>query len=178
MKSALPLGERAAQLRDLFDQSFRSAPAESVLPTEDFLLIRVADLPYAMRVSQVSAVAAHRRVVPVPSRRADLLGLAGIRGGLVCVFDLATLLGHAPGSAANWLAMCGDTEPVGLAFEELEVFARAARADVHDDAPGAKGLVGGVVRTGPIARPIVDLDAIAEVIRGRAGAAGDTRSPP
>ena len=177
MNGSHPLGDRAAQLRDLFDRSFQTASAESALQTEDFLLIRVANLPYALRVSEVSAVAAHRRVVAVPSRRTDLLGLAGIRGSLVCVYGLAALLGHASDSTATWLALCGSAEPVGLAFQELEVFVRVPRGDVHEDPSTAKRLVNGVVQTGPVARPIVDLKAIADVIKSRAGVPAQPRSP-
>jgi chemotaxis signal transduction protein len=177
VNGSLPLGDRAARLRDLFDRSFQSTPTESAPQTEDFLLIRVGNLPYAVRVSEVSAVAAHRRVVPVPSRRTDLLGLAGIRGSLVCVYGLAALLGHAPDATATWLALCGGAEAVGLAFQELEVFVRAPRADVHEDPSTAKRLVNGVVQIGRVARPIVDLGAVANVITSRTGVPAQPRSP-
>src|ERR1039458_7695948 len=91
---------KAAALRQAFDQSFALPPPPASQEVEDLLAIRVAGNPYAIRLRDIAGIVAGRKVVPVPAVRLDLLGLAGIRGGVVPVFGLASILGYGqvPGS--------------------------------------------------------------------------------
>jgi chemotaxis signal transduction protein len=160
------LSGRVAFLRDAFDRAFASAPRPRE-PTEDFLRVRVAGVAYGLRVAQIAAVAAGRTIIPLPSRRAALLGLAGIRGNVACVYSLALLLGHGgDGPAPRWLALCGSTEPVAFAFDALEAFMRTPRADVHDEAGAPSGrLVRGVVRSGGVSSALVDFAVATETVK-------------
>ncbi len=173
---------RAARLREAFDRAFARAPASDDDDKEDFLLIRTGGAPYALRMAEIAGVAARRTIVPVPGRRSELLGVAGIRGSLVCVYSLPRLLGQGGATEdATWLALAtlGDAEPVGLAFEALEGFLRAKKADVHatPDAQ-ASGGARSLVQAGGSPRPVIDLTTILAVIQKSAGTAGPTGSPP
>lgn len=129
---ALDLEQRVAELRRAFDRGFAEPVAVATASMEDLLAIRVAGNPYALVSRELSGVVTDRKVVALPSRRSDLRGLAGIRGTIVPVYGLAELLGYdAPPSAATWLALCGRTDPVALAFDELDGFLRVPRADLH-----------------------------------------------
>src|ERR1039458_9829099 len=50
--------------------------------------------PYAIRLRDIAGIVAGPKVAPVPAVTLDLLGLAGIRGGVVPVFGLASILGY------------------------------------------------------------------------------------
>jgi chemotaxis signal transduction protein len=90
-----PLVEsKAAELRQAFDLSFALPPPPASQEVEDLLTIRVAGDPYAIRLGDIAGMVAGRKVVPVPAVTLDLLGLAGIRGGVVPVFGLASILGY------------------------------------------------------------------------------------
>jgi chemotaxis signal transduction protein len=166
------LQARLSALRNEFDQSFaRERQAPEVLGT-DYLLIRVAGEPCALRLAEVAALEADRAITPVPSDAPALLGVGGLRGALVAVFDLAQLLGHAPPSAPRPASAPGQSGPatprwlvlvkgslVAMAFGEfegqrrlgLDALARA-QAGQHQE----------VLRVAGVSRPIVQLAALAE----------------
>ncbi len=155
--------ERAAALRHAFDAAFAVPPSGTRAETEDFLAIRVADDPFAVRVSSVVRLAAAPKIVPVPSRRPAVLGVAAMRGALVSVHSLAALLGY-PGDAGvhRWMALADGGDMVGLAFHELDGFLRVPK--------GANG----AIASGGVTRPIVDMRAILETIT--TGTTGTPRS--
>jgi purine-binding chemotaxis protein CheW len=186
--SPTPMDPRATRLREAFDRGFALPPAAEAGETGDFLLLRAAGAAYALRVADMAGIAAGRTVVPVPGRRPELLGVAGIRGALVCVYSLSRLLG-LPGplghpttsEEAAWLALVflADADPVALAFQELEGFVRVPRAQIHDQpVERADPRIRGVVQAGPAPRPVVDLATILEAIQKSAGSTGPTGSFP
>jgi purine-binding chemotaxis protein CheW len=169
MTDALEL--RVRGLRAAFDRTFALAPSTDREPTEDLLLIRVGPAPYALRISELAGVAKDRPIVAAPSHRHELLGLAALRGEVLCVYSMAHLLGLSEEtSAPPWIALSGGAEPVALAFARVEGFLRAARAAVHED-PGGR-LVRAVLKEESLARPIVDLPAMLETVHGHAGTTG------
>jgi chemotaxis signal transduction protein len=172
--------ERAATLRREFDAQFAAAPRESS-ESEDFLLVRIAGRPYALRLAQLGGVAKGRLLVPAPARSPAFLGLIGIRGMVVGAYAMATLLtGEERSSSTTWLALSGGDELVALAFEQLDAFARVDRSSVHDDVGGdAPGrLTRGVLQTVLAARPIVDLKRMFAAVRRSDGVADSYRRDP
>jgi purine-binding chemotaxis protein CheW len=172
--------ERAATLRREFDAQFASPPRESP-ETVDFLLVQIGGRPYAMRLAELGGIAKAGIVARAPTRRPELLGLAGIRGRVVGVYALATLLGgadeHRP---AAWLALSAGSEPVALAFERLDAFVRVPRSSVHDEAgPDAPGpFVRGVLETEGALRPVLDIARMFAAVRRSTDAAGSPRRNP
>jgi len=163
-----------AALRAAFDDGF-AAPVETARgEVVRLLLVRVADEPCALRVSELRAVARDRKVVPLPGGPPDLVGLAGVRGELLPVHCLACLLGHPPrrGGQPRWLLVAAGEPPAALAVDAVEGYREvpaghlAAVADSQADVPGL--LREAVVLDG-VARRVV---SIAGVVAGRSSAAG------
>ena len=129
-----PIDSKSAKLRQAFDHSFALPPSQASPEVEDLLTIRLAGDPYAIHLRDIAGMVAGRRVVPVPAVTPDLLGLAGIRGGIVPVFGLASILGYgpAPGSP-RWMILCGTEEPIALAFSDFEGYLRLPTSALHAD---------------------------------------------
>ena len=119
-----PLESAAAKLRTAFDASFSAERAPSAGAELDFLAIRVAGHGYALRLAEVLAVHAERELVRVPSPVPALLGLIGVRGLVVPIYDLRLLLGYAAGPPPRWLCLARAASPLGFAFEAFEAHLR------------------------------------------------------
>lgn len=170
---------RAAEMRRAFDASFALPPPQASQDVEDLLAIRVAGDPYALRLREITGMVAGRLVVPVPAGTRDLLGLAGIRGGVVAVFALASILGYpqAPG-LPRWMILCGADEPIALAFSDFEGHVRLPTSSIHAAAAldaAAEGShvtrqhVDQVARTEAGARPLISVPLILAAIHSRSG---------
>lgn len=114
------LAAHTQSLREAFDRRF-AAPASYVAEAPVNLLgLRVGGETFALPLDALSGLHALRRLVPLPGCDGALLGLTGVRGRLVPVFSLASLLNRPPEPAVSWLVLVGQDEPVALAFSELE----------------------------------------------------------
>lgn len=161
------LDERAASLKAAFDETFARSAHAPETATEDLLAIRAGGDPYALRVGELTALLVNRKVVPVPSPRLELLGVAGVRGALVPVYCMSSLLGYgANGAAMRWLAVCGQSEPVGLAFDELESFLRLPRPSLHavDRGDATRPHLAEAFRVGPTTRRLIDTRSILKLL--------------
>lgn len=168
---------RAAEMRRAFDASFALPPAQGSQDVEDLLAIRVAGDPYALRLREITGMVAGRLVVPVPAGTRDLLGLAGIRGGVVAVFALASILGYpqAPGPP-RWMILCGADEPIALAFSDFEGHVRLPTSSIHaapDTAAAGSHVtrqhVDQVAHTEAGARRLISVPLIVAAIHSRSG---------
>jgi chemotaxis signal transduction protein len=158
-------------LRREFDAAFARPVREAAEATEDLLEIRVAGSPYALRVAELGGVSAGHRVTAVPSAQAALLGLVGIRGVLVPVFDLARLLGEsALEEAPRWVALSRGDSPVGLAFASVDGHLTVSPSALQASAGGGQTLVEQLVRSEAGLRPIVSVGKVLSLLRGGAGA--------
>jgi chemotaxis signal transduction protein len=166
VSDALAGNDRAAGLRRAFDAQFAERPAVRAADLEDFLLVGVSGLPYALRLSEIAGVAKSPTLCAVPTRRRELLGLTGIRGKAVCVYGLAAVLGlPETGGPEAWLALGPGDDVVAVAFERLDGFVRVAASNTVDAAGGEQPLVRGVLRGDAMARPIVDLGRVFALAR-------------
>ena len=152
------LQARLRALRSEFDQSFAVARKAPLAEGADYLLIRVAGEPYALRLAEVAALEADRSITPVPSANPALLGIAGLRGALVAVFDLARLLGHAAVEHPRWLVSIKGSH-VAVAFAEFEA---QRRLQIEALATATEsGRQREVLRDAGLVRPIIELAALA-----------------
>ena len=85
--------DRVTELRDAFDRSFAQAPSTEAAAVENLLAIRVGAHPYALRMAEVSGLFADKKVTRLPSPVPEFSGIAGFRGVVLPVYDLAMLLG-------------------------------------------------------------------------------------
>ena len=134
--------------------------------------MRLSGNPYAIRVTEITGLANNRKTVAIPSPIPELLGIAGIRGGLVPIYSLVALLGYArDATPARWLALCGNEDQVGLGFSELEGYLRVPAAQIY--AVSQENINGGhvkdVARVDGLVRPVVSMPSVVEIIRRRAG---------
>jgi len=125
-----------------------------------------------MRVSQITGLATDRKIIVLPSPVPELLGVAGIRGGLVPVYSLAALLGHSHEvNHPRWLALCGAEELVGLAFGDFEGYLKVSSSQIFVDSRNhaMREHVRDAVRTADVVREIVNIPSVVETIKRRCG---------
>jgi chemotaxis signal transduction protein len=139
---------RATELARAFDTAFaESAQAAAGSPLA-LLAIRVAGEPLALRLTQLAGLYARRSIVPVPSALPELLGLVGLRGAIVPVYDLGALLGRAPQRDPRWIVLAAQVS-IALAFDELEGYWRLpADSVVSGPAARATAAAGTALREG------------------------------
>lgn len=153
-----------SDLRAAFDVSFAEARRESE-ELEDVLAIVVGGLPHAIRMREIASLFVDRAITPLPTRRSDVLGIAGFRGAFVPVFDLAILLGHSPAVTPRWLVVAA-AAPIGLAFGGFEQHLRVARDAIVPYAVAERAPVHlhDVVRTSGQLRPLIGIASLIEVL--------------
>jgi purine-binding chemotaxis protein CheW len=110
--------DRAASLRAAFDRGF-AEPAAVAGRAEGFLAIRAGEHSRAVRLAEVAAIHADRRIVPLPSPSPSLLGLAGFRGAILPVYDLCALLGTSSPAPPRWLIVAA-AAAVAFAFDAFD----------------------------------------------------------
>lgn len=135
-------GERlrfsAAALAREFDLGFSRAADLEPPVEENLLILQLQSRPFAVRATGLRAIAPTPRIACVPSSSPALLGIAGIRGELVPVFDLAHLLGISPEERGlRWCLLVGESERAALAFRHFDGFVRCpasavSRAEARD----------------------------------------------
>jgi chemotaxis signal transduction protein len=160
---------QAQDLRRAFDQGFAEPARPFTQGTETLLGFRLGGEAYAVRAREIAGLLADQRIVPLPSPVPELIGIAGLRGEIVPVYDLRALLGYAGDrTAGRWIILAGSGPLVGLAFDQLDgrlsiLSCPASRVFPHQ----ARALPAHVRETaaepdGP--RAIIDVAAVLETI--------------
>lgn len=134
-RNAAPaIGSTATELRQAFDRSFALPPPQAAQELEDLLAISVAGDSYAIRLAEIAGIVAGRTVIAVPATTSHLLGLAGIRGEIVPVFGLASILGYRLAlDAPRWVILCAGAETIALAFGDLEGYLRIPKSSLYEN---------------------------------------------
>jgi chemotaxis signal transduction protein len=165
------VGCRLAELREDFDRSFTEPARQYDVEYAELLAVRAGGRPYALRLSQASAVHCDRPVTPLPGPQASLLGVAGFTGAIVPVYDLAALLGHAVPERPRWLVLAAGAPPLALAFHDLDGHVRVPASTIVGGADGNDGreVLRGMVPLPGGTRPIVDLPSARAVVHQLTG---------
>lgn len=164
------VSRRAVALRDAFDRSFAEPARTGVGEMVDFISIRLGGELHAVRMTDIAGLHAGLKVTPAPTAVPQFLGLAGLRGVLTPVYDLAALLGHSA-AAGRWVMLASGRE-LAFAFEAFDRHFRVPVTDMH--APSAETIAS--PRTAWIAvhegraQPVVDIPSIVAAIKSRAAA--------
>ena len=157
---------RAEELRRLFDASFAEAPPTTAA-YENVLNISCGPMACAIRVSDISGIFADVKITRVPSALPELLGIAALRGSLVPVYDLRTLLGHSADTRPRWVAVMAATR-LGLAFDAVEGQKRVpCDAIVSQHRDDMLPHVREIAQIDGAARPIVPIRSLMEDILSR-----------
>jgi purine-binding chemotaxis protein CheW len=166
------IDQNVAELKRRFDQSFALPPGKLAEAVEDFIKIRVAGDPYAIRLREITEMVAKRAIVSLPAAAPHLLGLAGIRGGIVPVFGLASILGYRSDfDAPGWMVLTGDDEPIALAFSDFDRYLRLSASAIHADETHAAvhQSVREVASTDAGVCAVISIPLIVATIRDRTG---------
>jgi chemotaxis signal transduction protein len=128
----------AQSLRNEFDVSFSEIAQANLQAGEALLALKLGGNPYALRISEISALTQSREIALLPGRSPAFLGLAGSRGRLIPVWDLPSLLGYAPSRAkTRWLALAAGEPIWALAFEDFEGYLHLPKTEFHSHGPEA-----------------------------------------
>ena len=193
-----PAFSAAEAMRRRFDAVFAAPPVARGADVAAFLALRLGGDGFALRIQQMSGLAAACKIVPLPGSAAALLGLAGLRGVVVPVFSLSVLMGYSE-EPPRWFASCagqrGDTIALGFCdfdgyFEALMTDVRAAdeavdadEADEADEAGASSAprparrasIVRELVRGHDALRGVIDLAAVVKAAYEATAAAGPVK---
>jgi chemotaxis signal transduction protein len=158
--------DRAGEMRQAFDHAFALRASVAAADVEDLLAIRVAGEAYAVRVRDIIEIATKCKVVPVPAAAHDLLGLAGIRGAIVPVFGLASILGHAQ-EPVRWIISCSSHDPIALGFSELEGHLRVARSSIYANTTPPRPYLTELARDDGEVRAMIAIPQLVATLRTR-----------
>jgi chemotaxis signal transduction protein len=149
-------GEKAAELRRVFDRSFAEVAHSETDQSENLLAISVGRAPYALKLTEIAGLFSDKKVIWVPGPVRELLGIAAFRGTMLPVYDLRALLGHPLDRTPRWLAVTA-AMPVALAFDQFDGHAHVNR----------EAIVREVVHAPHFVRPIVHLPSLLEALETR-----------
>lgn len=116
---------RAAELRAAFDADFAAALPPPQPAHSDLLRIRIAGQPFAIPLADIASLHADLRVVALPTRAAELLGVAALRAAVVPIYDAGTALGLPGSGAPRWTVLLR-SGLAGFAFEGYDGYVRIA----------------------------------------------------
>lgn len=156
------MSERAAELRLEFDTSFQHQPQLLRVQRQEILIIKVGAQSYGLRLEQVRGIFKDKNVTPLPGSPPALLGITGIRGHLVSVYDLAAWLGQTAQSP-RWLALveAGPGVPLALAFDALQGQTSFAPSDFVPGG-GIEQVEGFLQRESTELLPVLQLNSLAK----------------
>jgi len=166
---SMNLAARIAELRNAFDQAFAATPETETAAVENLVAVRLANDPFAIRISEISGLFADKTVVALPSSAPALLGVAGFRGFIVPVYSLPALLGYAVEGAVRWLVLAGGERRVGLAFDCFEGHLHVPKSAIAADEKGERQrrFVKEIIRAPDGARPLVHVASVIEAIEAQ-----------
>jgi len=165
------LQTKVAEYKKVFDDSFAAPEQSERMVVEQMLAITVGSDRLAVALRDISGLTlAKGTILPVPSRVPELLGITGIRGVVVPVFNLAALLNIEPGaSQCRWLILCRERKAtIALAVDLVEGHLEIPADELIANGPAATAnYIKQTVRDGEILRGVIDLGSLVEKIRAK-----------
>lgn len=160
--------QRLEELRHAFDNSFALPPPSTEDDLVDLLAVTADGEALAVPLNAMAGLTADRAVTPVPGSPPNLLGVAGLRGHLVPVYDLARI--RKPGGArktGRWMVLAAGAPAFAVAVDRVDCHLRVPRNAIAAPADGAATAV---VHTADGPRPVVDLTAVRNQLTARVSA--------
>ena len=156
---------------------------ETVQTGDRFLTFRSEGRLYAVAADKVAEVVRMTALARVPQAPKSLLGLANLRGTVVPVAGLRSLMGRAEvaASAGSRLVVLGGATPVALAVDEVAALVTVDTGNIKsgeaDLAAEAEERLEGVFQTGAGITKILNIEALLARAFPREGAARKSVGP-
>jgi len=149
---------RAAELRRQFDRGFAGGVTPRAENEVNLLAISLAETPYALNLADIGSVYANKKITPIPAKAPGLLGIAGFRGVILPVYDLAAMLGLPRIEKPHWFAVVAKADLV-VGFETFEGYLRVPAQDVvaNDAREGHRQHVSHLLKSADGIRAVIDL---------------------
>lgn len=167
----------ADALRRAFDREFAASPGDLSSALDGYLAVLIGDDAYLLALDELSGLVVDRRIVALPTHAPHLIGVAGIRGAITPIYDLAGILGYPPvGAAARWSALTRTGARIGLAFDRFGGHIRTARASATPagETPSGSRVRGALRIDGAVYRIVDTAVIVAEIEQNaRAGLRGE-----
>ena len=170
--STADLSATVLEMRREFDLSFAQIPSVQNAKLENFLGIRFGNDAYAIRTSEIGGLYVDCRIMAMPTATPSFLGVAGFRGLIAPVYDLAKLLGYRGIEAPRWLVLVRLGEPVALAFDAFEAHFSAESSSIVKKSRAEANKSGDTgehqfdaIRTETATRSLIHLPSLIETIR-------------
>jgi chemotaxis signal transduction protein len=157
------LRDTAHALRVAFDAGFAQPEPAPAGARADYLTIRAGGQLRALALAEVGGLFVDRRITAVPTSVTGLLGLVGLRGVMVPVYDLRVLLGANPVDEPRWLVTAAAAN-VAFAFDGFDGHLRLDAAELaHGQAT--------VIVSGGVTRSVISItELVTDLERRIAGA--------
>jgi chemotaxis signal transduction protein len=163
----LPSSATAFELGRAFDRTFAEARRFGAVVLDDLLAVRLGPDAYALRLSEIAGLFSNKKITRLPGRVPALIGIAGFRGAILPVYDLALLIGYPSTAAPQWLVTAASA-PVAFAFDGFDGHLRLSRDAIsaHGDASRpSQSHVRELARTPGQALPIVHIPSVLDAIK-------------
>lgn len=157
--------ERALEMRREFDAAFARPVEIDETIREKLLAIRIGGQPFSIRLSSIAGLFADKKITAVPGGHPALRGIAGFRGIVLPVYDLARLLAITAAKQPRWLVIA-KAAPVAVAFEtfEAQLLARPHEVVTQSARSQHKDFARDFVRMPGFAAPILDLPSVLDAL--------------
>lgn len=169
--AAATFANGARALAEAFDRSFAVARQAAPPALHDYLTIRIGGDPHAIALLGLAELVPLGKLTVLPGSPPECLGMAGVRGAAVPVYDLRGLLGYAAGGeAAPWLAILAAAR-VALAFDAIAGHLRlpdGGDGTGETDAALTQRHIRHTLKTEGAVLPVLDTGSLLAAIRGLA----------
>jgi purine-binding chemotaxis protein CheW len=132
--------------------------------THQLVVFRLGDEHYALGIEQVHEIIRFAQPRSIVSRQPSVLGVISLRGKIVPVHDIATILGvmSERGEEAKIVIVAAGEDTAGLVVDDVEEVLTIDQAQ-HEPVPGGESdLVDSIVKVGDRLVIQLELDAIFE----------------
>jgi chemotaxis signal transduction protein len=152
---------QADELREEFDASF-AREEEGAESTVDLLLVGVGSWTVAVETSALAATEPRTTIVSVPDAPPGMLGLCGVRGAIVAVYDLARVLGAGAAAESRGVILLPKSRAsLGLFVSSIAGHLKLPTSRLlAATASAGEAFVSRYAETEAGPRPVCDLDAV------------------
>jgi chemotaxis signal transduction protein len=161
----IAMANRADVLRETFDAGFAGAPMAQTDAGENYLGIGIGGDAYAINLSEVTGLFAGRKIVSLPARFIEIMGVANLRGQTVPVYSLRAFLNYPPADETlRWIVLAGPA--VGFAFDQFHFYARVTLEQISVGR-GGHGHIPSMAMIAGTQRPIISIRSLLDTIARR-----------